>query len=85
MADIVDDFMQRLRTIAPDLPSQAMQQLEAQTRQVWGGTEPYVAKRPALQRSVKMGEGLRAQKSLGQVFAEAGIRRRQGYYLLGRK
>lgn len=54
-------------------------------RQQWGGTEPYVAKRPALQRSVKMGESLRAQKSLGQVFAEAGIRRRQGYYLLGRK
>jgi hypothetical protein len=82
MADIVDDFMQRLRTIAPDLPSQAMRQLEAQTRQVWGGTEPYVAKRPAMQRSVKMGEGLRAQKSLGQVFAEAGISKTRGYELL---
>ena len=85
MADIVDDFMQRLRTIAPDFPPQAMQQLEAQTRQVWGGTEPYVAKRPALQRSLKMGEGLRAQKSLGQVFAEAGISRRHAYRLLNTK
>lgn len=85
MADIVDDFLQRLRTIAPEIPAQKMQQLEAQTRQAWGGTEPYVAKRPALQRSVKMGEGLRAQKSLGQVFEEAGIRRRQGYYLLRRR
>lgn len=85
MADIVDDFMQRLRAIAPDLPTQAARQLEAQTRQVWGGTEPYVAKRPALQRSVIIGEGLRAQKSLKQVFEEAGVKRAQGYYHLGRK
>ena len=82
MADIVDDFLQRLRTIAPEIPAQKMQQLEAQTRQAWGGTEPYVAKRPALQRSVKIGEGLRAQKSLKQVFEDAGIKRAQGYYHL---
>jgi hypothetical protein len=82
MADIVDDFLQRLRTIAPEIPTHKMQQLEAQTRQAWGGTEPYIAKRPALQRSVKIGEGLRAQKSLKQVFEDAGIKRAQGYYHL---
>jgi hypothetical protein len=85
MADIVDDFLQRLRTIAPEIPAQKMQQLEAQTRQAWGGTEPYVGKRPALQRSVRMGEGLRSQKSLGQVFQEAGISRRHAYRLLNTK
>lgn len=85
MADIVDDFLTRLKTLAPEIPAEVTGPLEASMRQQWGGTEPYVGKRPALQRSVKMGEGLRAQKSLGQVFAEAGIRRRQGYYLLGRK
>jgi hypothetical protein len=35
-----------------------------------------------MQRSVKIGEGLRAQKSLKQVFEDAGIKRAQGYYHL---
>ncbi|MEY2686547.1 MAG: hypothetical protein RL375_745 [Pseudomonadota bacterium] len=85
MADIVDDFMQRLRAIAPDFPAQAAQQLEAQTRQVWGGTEPYVAKRPAQLRTLKIGEGLRAQKSLRDVFSDAGITKQHGYRLLSSK
>lgn len=85
MADIVDDFMQRLRAIAPDFPPQAMQQLEVHTREVWGGTKPYVAKRPVQQHTARMVEGLRAQKSLGQVFQEAGISRRHAYRLLSNK
>lgn len=85
MADIVDDVLQRLRALAPDIPAQITQQLEAQTRQAWGGTEPYVAKRPALQRSLVLGEGLRAGKPLAQVFDEAGIKRRFGYTLMGRR
>jgi DNA-binding phage protein len=32
-----------------------------------------------------MGEGLRSQKSLGQVFQEAGISRRHAYRLLNTK
>lgn len=85
MADIVDDFMQRLRTIAPDFPAQAARQLEVHTREVWGGTKPYVAKRPVQQHTHKLSEGLRAQKSLGQVFDEAGISRRHAYRLLSNK
>jgi hypothetical protein len=85
MADIVDDFLQRLRTIAPEIPAQKMQQLEAHTREAWGGTKPYVSKRPVLQRVVKVGEGLRAQKTLSQVFQEAGISRRHAYRILGTK
>lgn len=85
MADIVDDFIQRLRAIVPDVPAHAVQQLEAQTRQAWGGTEPYVGKRPARQRSMQIGEGLRKKKSLDEVFKDAGAGRAWGYRLLGRK
>ncbi len=85
MADIVDDFIQRLRAIVPDVPAHAVQQLEVQTRQAWGGTEPYVGKRPSRQRSMQIGEGLRAHKPLAEVFADAGVRRAYGYRLLGRK
>ncbi len=85
MPDIVDDVLQRLRALAPDIPPQITQQLEAQTRQAWGGTEPYVAKRPALQRSLALGDGLRAGKSLSQVFDEAGVKRSFGYTLLSRR
>lgn len=85
MADIVDDFMQRLRALAPDFPAHAAQQLEAQTRQAWGGTEPYVAKRPAMQRTMKIGESLRAHKPLQKVFEDAGVGRAWGFRLMGRK
>lgn len=85
MADIVDDFMQRLRAIAPDFPMHAAQQLESQTRQAWGGVKPYVAKRPALQRAISIGESLRAHKPLAKVFEDAGVRKTFGYELLQRK
>lgn len=85
MPDIVDDVLQRLRALAPDIPAQITQQLEAQTRQAWGGTEPYVAKRPALQRSLALGDALRSGKPLGQAFDEAGVKRRFGYSLLSRR
>lgn len=86
MADLLDDFMQRLRTLAPDLPAQTTLQLEVQTRQAWGGTDRnYIAKRPALQRTAKIGESLRAHKPLAQVFADAGVSRGYGYKLLRSK
>ena len=85
MPDIVDDVLQRLRALAPDIPAQITQQLEAQTREAWGATRPYVAKRPALQRSVVLGDGLRAGKSLTEVFDQAGIKRSFGYELLARR
>jgi hypothetical protein len=86
MADMLDDFLQRLRTLAPDLPAQTTLQLEVQTRQAWGGTDRnYIAKRPALQRTVKIGESLRAHKPLAQVFEDAGVRKTFGYDLLRRR
>lgn len=85
MADIVDDFIQRLRALAPDFPAQAAKQLESQTRQAWGGAKPYVAKRPALQRAISIGESLRAQRPIAQVFEDAGVRKTFGYELLRRR
>jgi hypothetical protein len=85
MADIVDDFLTRLAQLAPDLPKSTLQTLEIQSRQAWGGTEPYVGKRPTMRHTVKIGEALRAAKPLSSAFTEAGIRRSQGYALLARK
>lgn len=85
MADIVDYFLERLRTIAPEITAQKMQQLEAHTREAWGGTKPYVSKRPVFQRKVKIGQALQAQKSLSQVFQEAGISRQHAYRILSTK
>lgn len=86
MADMLDDFLQRLRTLAPDLPAHTTLQLEVQTRQAWGGTDRnYIAKRPALQRTVKIGEGLRQHKPLAQIFAESGITKQHGYRILSAK
>ena len=86
MADLLDDFLQRLRALAPELPERTALQLELQARQIWGGTDGnYIAKRPTMQRAAKIGEGLRAQKPMAQVFSDAGIGRSQGYRLLRRR
>ena len=85
MPDIVDDVLQRLRALAPDIPPQVTQQLEVQSREVWGGSRCYVALRPTVHRTAKMAEALRAQRPLREVFAEAGIGKAYGYRLLQRK
>lgn len=85
MADIVDDFLSRLRSLVPDLPAHAPQQLEVQLRQAWGGTEPYVGKRPTRQHAASLGSSLRAQVPLHQAFATAGVSRSTGYRTLRRR
>ena len=85
MADIVSDFLDRLQNLAPDIPHQTRQILEAQIRQQWGGTEPYVAKRPAIVHAIRLGEALRARKPLAQCVLEEGISRRSGYRILARR
>ena len=45
----------------------------------------YLGKRPALQRTVKIGESLQQHKPLKQVFEDAGARRAWGYRLMARK
>ena len=86
MADIVSDFLARLQQLAPEIPAQTRQRLEAGLRQDWGGTEPYVANRPSrAQAAQRLGEALRSRKPLAQCFAEQGISRRTGYRLLSTK
>ena len=83
--DIVSDFLVRLQQLAPELPTQTRERLEADIRRDWGGSEPYVAKRPARVHAIKLGEALRNHKPLAQCFADQGISRRHGYRLIGGK
>jgi len=86
MADIVDDFLQRLAAMAPELSADVVPALEAQLRQHWGGTEPYVGKRASRNTLVmRIGAGLRERKPLGQVFQDAGVSRATGFRLLNRR
>lgn len=83
MADIVDDFLTRLQTYAPDLPMTARVNLERDMRQAHGGTEPYVGKR--MSRATRLSlvaNGLRQSRPLAEVFACAGVRKSTGYTLL---
>lgn len=86
MADIVDDFLTRLAQHVPNTPPEVRIQLETGLRQTWGGTEPYVGKRISrVTRTFLVAHGLRQKKPLSQVFADAGIGRRHGFYLLKSK
>lgn len=86
MADIVDDFLQRLAQHVPGTTPEVRAQLETGLRQTWGGTEPYVGKRMSQTTRVSLlAHGLRQAKPLGEVFAQAGVSRSAGYRLLRRK
>lgn len=83
MADIIDDFLQRLLAVAPGLAeSPALPMLEAELRHTWGGTEPYVAKRPGQWRQMVIGQQLQAGQSMAEAIARAGVRRSRGYEIL---
>ena len=82
MADIVDDFLTRLKTLAPEIPAEVTGPLEASMRQQWGGTEPYVGKRPSRLHSMAIGQALQQRQPLDQAFRSAGIRRANGYRIL---
>jgi hypothetical protein len=86
MADIVDDFLQRLVQHVPDAPLEIRATLERDLRTAWGGTKPYVAKQlNRVTRTTLLAHGLRQQRPLSEVFAQAGVARRTGYRLLGGK
>ena len=61
-------------------------ELEIGSRQAWGGGKPYVAKQlNRTTRTTLLAQGLRQQRPLSEVFAQAGVSRTTGYRLLGRK
>lgn len=86
MADIVDDFLQRLVATIPGVPPEASAQLERQMRQEWGGTVPYVRRRISrVQQREIIAASLREGAPLTEGFAKAGVCRRTGYSILGGK
>lgn len=86
MADIVDDFLQRLAQHVPDVAPEVRLQLECSIRHTWGGTEPYVGKRLSrVTRTSLVAHGLQRQRPMAEVFAQAGVGRATGYRLLQRK
>ena len=86
MADIVDNFLTRLAQHVPNAPIELRATIERDLRTAWGGSKPYVAKQ--LNRSTRttlLANGLRQQRPLSEVFAQAGVSRTTGYRLLGSK
>ena len=86
MADIVDDFLTRLAQHVPNAPIEVRVAIEREVRSTWGGTNPYVAKQlNRVTRATLVARGLRQQRPLAEVFAQAGVSRRTGYRLLASK
>lgn len=81
MADIVDDFLARLRHHLPETPPDRLRALEVEVREHWGGSDRlYVAKRPALVKQHRLALALQqGLPNLQQAFARAGVSRRTGY------
>ena len=86
MADIVDDFLTRLAQHVPNAPIELRATLERDLRTAWGGSKPYVAKQlNRATRTTLLAHGLRQQRPLSEVCAQAGVSRTTGYRLLGSK
>lgn len=86
MADIVDEFIKRLQHHMPDVPHDRVVAIELDVRQQWGGTtKAYIAKRPGLATQQRLAQALATGQPLEHAFASAGIKRRQGYNILGRR
>lgn len=84
MADIVDDFLARLIALTPGFSSEIAARLEVDIRQHWGGTEPYVAKRPAARHQLAIGQALAQGQPLAAAVSAAAVSRAQGYRILAR-
>lgn len=90
MVDIVDDFLMRLERHVPNLPIDSRLKLEREIRHELGGTRAGdIAKGidglSKKTRTFIVGLGLRHQKPMREIFAQAGVSRRTGYRILGGK
>lgn len=85
MADIVDDFLARLKLHIPDATADRLVALEVEFRQQWGGCDRlYVAKRPGLLKQTRLGSALARGDNIETAFASAGVSRRHGYRILAK-
>lgn len=85
MADIVDDFLRRMRALCPEVGAGKLQRLELDVRAHWGGADSlYVAKRLGQAKQSRLGEELAKGASIERAFEAAGVSRRQGYRILAK-
>lgn len=83
--DVIDDLLKRLATHIPSAADLAPK-LEAEMRQAWGGTEPYIRHKPdPSRRTMALAEALRQGKPLKEAFAMAGLPRRSGFRHLNKR
>lgn len=83
--DVIDDFLTRLAHHLPSAQDLAPK-LEAELRQAWGGTEPYIRHRPAAQRRTQaLAQALRQGQPLQEAFVTAGLPRRSGFRHLNKR
>lgn len=84
MADTLDKVLKRVFELVP-VPQDVQDRVQLDLRQDLGGSEfGYIAKRPALRHAVTMGAQLQAGQSIPQAIQACGLKRRQGYKILGR-
>jgi hypothetical protein len=85
MADLLDRILQRVSTLAPDVPGDVLTRVEVDLRAELGGTDGgYIARRPALRHAETLGLKLRTGVPLDEAIKACGIKRRQGYNILSR-
>lgn len=85
MADLVDDFLQRLIEHCPELPKEKLLTVERAVRDEWGGSTPYIGKgSPSARKEQRLAQALAEGRSLPGAFIAAGVCRRMGYYMLKR-
>lgn len=85
-ADLIDDFLHRLRAHLPEAGGAVAPLLERELRASWGGTERhYIRKHPAReQRTQQLASALQQGQPLRQAFATAGLSPRSGFRHLAR-
>ena len=86
MVSFVKDLMVRIKSEIPDANPEALARIEVGVCRDWGGNNPYVIKNPTAATRIQMvSDGLRKQRPLSEVFAQAGVSRATGYRLLRSK
>lgn len=85
MADALDRVLELMQALVPELTPERRQAAEVHLRGQLGGCEfGYVAKRPTLQRGVRMGQALQQGAAIGQVVMAEKCHRATAYRVLAR-
>lgn len=93
MTDIIDDILARFTQYLPDVPLDVRLKVEAESRQIWGGSTiqktTYVEKGirgyGKETRAMLVALGLQQRKPLRQIVHDVGISNRTSFRMLGKK